>query len=110
MYPTLQVDMAQALDPDPLRSIDEVPDLDRVPGEERNLLQERAPPRVLAREWLDEAGQLGEEEVDERPCDELRDPAAAAVPAEPRAGSLIVPPSARRRSRYSGIRIIGGRS
>ncbi len=43
------------------------------------LLQVLAPSRVLARERLDVARQLGIEEVDERPRDELRDAAAAAL-------------------------------
>ena len=38
MDPALEVDLAEALDPDPLRGVDEVPDLDRVAGEERDRL------------------------------------------------------------------------
>ena len=79
MDPPLEVDLAEALDPDPLGGVDEVADLDRVAGEERDRLEQRAPARVLAGERLDDPGQLREEQVDERPRDELGDPAAAAL-------------------------------
>ena len=79
MDAALEVDLAEALDPDPLGDVDQVPDLDRVAGEERDLLEQRPPPGVLAGERLDQPGQLREEEVDQRPRDELRDPAAAAL-------------------------------
>src|SRR5690349_24605753 len=42
-------------------------------------LQQRAPAGVLARERLDEPGELGKEEVDERSRDQLGDAAAAAL-------------------------------
>ena len=47
--PPLEVDLAEAVEPGPLGDVDEVPDLDRVAGEERDLLEQRAPARVLAR-------------------------------------------------------------
>ena len=53
-------------------------DLDRVASEERDLLEMLAPAGVLAGERLDVARQLGEEEVDQRSSDELRDASAAA--------------------------------
>src|SRR5262245_2943483 len=74
----LEVDLAEALDPDPLGGVDEVADLDRVAREERDRLEQRPTPRVLPGERLDETGQLGVEEVDERPGDELRHATAAA--------------------------------
>ena len=58
MDPPLEVDLAEALDADPLRGVDEVADLDRVAGEERDRLEQRPAPRVLAGERLDEPGQL----------------------------------------------------
>ena len=56
--PPLEVDLAEALDADPLGDVDEVPDLDRVAGEERDRLEQRAPAGVLAGERLDEPRQL----------------------------------------------------
>src|SRR5512135_1558777 len=82
MDPSLEVDLAEALDPDPLGDVDEVPDLDRVAGEERDLLEERPAARVLAGEGLDEARQLGEEQVQERPRHELGHAPAAALPED----------------------------
>src|SRR5450759_2808390 len=79
MDPPLEIHLAKPLDAQPLRDIDEVADLDRVAGEERDRLEERPAARVLPGERLDEAGQLRVEEVDQRPRDELRDPAAAAL-------------------------------
>ena len=79
VHPPLQVDLAKAVQAEPLREVDEVADLDRVAGEERDRLEMLAPARVLAGERLDQARQLGEEQVDERPRHELRDPAAAAL-------------------------------
>ena len=75
----VQVHLAEAVEAEPLREVDEVADLHGIAGEERDPLQVLPATRVLARERLDVARQLGEEEVDERPCDELRDPPAAAL-------------------------------
>ena len=55
-----------------------MPDLHRVAGEEGDVLEDLPPPGVLTRERLDVARELGEEEVDERPRDELGDTAATA--------------------------------
>ena len=44
----LEVDLAEAVEPGALGDVDEVADLDRVAGEERDLLEEGAPARVLA--------------------------------------------------------------
>ena len=79
MDPPLEVDLAEALDADPLGGVDEVADLDRVAGEERDRLEERPAAGVLAGERLDHPRQLRVEQVDQRPRDELRDPAAAAL-------------------------------
>ena len=79
MDPPLEVDLAEPFEPDALGGVDQVPDLDRVAGEERDRLEERPAARVLARERLDQPRQLRVEEVDERPRDELRDSAAAAL-------------------------------
>ena len=59
--------------------VDQVADLDGVAGEERDLLEVLATPGVLPGQRLDVARQLREEEVDQRPRDELRDAAAAAL-------------------------------
>ncbi len=56
-----------------------MPDLDGIPREEGDRLEEASPTGVLAGKRLDEARQVGEEQVDERPRDELGDPAAAAL-------------------------------
>src|SRR6266480_981543 len=79
MDPPLQVHLAEALEPGPLGDVDEMYDLDRVACEERHRLEQSASTGVLARQRLDQPGQLGEEQVDERSRDELRDPAAAAL-------------------------------
>ena len=63
----------------PFDDVDEVPDLHGVAGEEGQRLEQAPPAGVLAGERLDQAGQLGEEEVDQRPGDKLGDPAAAAL-------------------------------
>ena len=47
--PALEVDLAEPVEPDPLRDVDQVPDLDGVAREERDRLEERAAPGVLAR-------------------------------------------------------------
>src|SRR5207244_2595220 len=78
MHPTLEIDLAQALDAQPLGGVDEMADLDRIAGEEGDRLEQRAAAGVLAGQRLDEAGQLREEEVDQRPRDKLRDAATAA--------------------------------
>ena len=65
--------------PSALGGVDEVADLDRVAGEERDRLEQRPAARVLAGQRLDHPRQLRVEEVDERSGDELRDPAAAAL-------------------------------
>ena len=77
--PPLQVHLAQPLEPAPIGDVDEVADLDGVAGEEGERLEQAPPAGVLARERLDQAGQLGEEEVDQRPRDQLGDPSAAAL-------------------------------
>ena len=41
MDPPLEVDLAEAVEAEPLRDVDEVADLDRVAGEERDLLEQR---------------------------------------------------------------------
>src|SRR5665811_1565436 len=79
----LQVHLAQRLEPGPLRDVDEVPDLHRVAGEEGDRLQQAAAPRVLAREWLDEAREVRVEQVDEGPRDKFGDAAPAALPQDP---------------------------
>src|SRR3954451_11015042 len=48
--PALEVDLAEALDADPLGGVDEVTDLDGVAREERDRLEQRPPRGVLARE------------------------------------------------------------
>ena len=83
MDAALEVDLAETVEADALRDVDEVADLDRVAREERDRLEQRATPGVLAGERLDEPRQLREEEVDERARDELRDPAAAALVSTP---------------------------
>src|SRR5206468_673365 len=45
---SLEVDLPEPLDPDPLRGVDQVADLDSVAGEERDALEERPTPGVLA--------------------------------------------------------------
>jgi hypothetical protein len=60
--PPLEVDLAQALDPDPLGGVDEVPDLDCVAGEERDRLEERPRPAYSpASGWIspDSSGRRG---------------------------------------------------
>src|SRR4029078_3577913 len=79
----LEVDLAETLDPDALRGIDQMPDLDRIAGEERDRLEQRPAPGVLAGEGVDHPRQLWVEEVDQRSCDELRDAAAAALLEDP---------------------------
>src|SRR5919198_1842948 len=79
MYPPLEINLAEALDAQPLGRVDEVTHLDRIAGEERNRLEQAPPPGVLTCEWLDEARQLGEEEVDEWARHELGDAAAATL-------------------------------
>jgi len=83
MDPPFEVDLAEALDPEPLGGVDQVPDLDRVAGEERDGLEQRPPAGVLARQRLDHPRQLRVEQVDERPGDELGDPADAALFEDP---------------------------
>src|SRR4029079_10259441 len=78
--PPLQVDLAQAIEAGPLDDVDQVPDLDRIAGEEGDLLEQSAATRVLAGQRLDEARKLGEEEVDQGPGHELGHAAAAALP------------------------------
>ena len=65
--------------PEPLGRVDEVADLDRVAGEERDRLEQRPAARVLAGQRLDHPRQLRVEQVDQRPRDELGDAAAAAL-------------------------------
>ena len=60
-----------------VEDVDEQADLDGVAGEERQLLEQRAAAGVLAGQRLDDARQLGEEQVDERPRHELGDAPAA---------------------------------
>ncbi len=83
MDPPLEVDLAQPVQSGPLGDIDQVPDLHRVAGEERDLLEQAAASRVLAGERLDKPRQLGEEEVDQRPSDELGHAPAAALAEHP---------------------------
>src|SRR5688500_16942245 len=73
----LEVDLSEPREPGLIEDVDEQSDLDRVAGEEGQRLEQLAPSGVLARERLDHARQLGEEEVDERACHQLRDAAAA---------------------------------
>src|SRR5947207_6564851 len=80
--PPLEVDLAQPLEAHSLRDVDEVADLDRVAGEERDALEQRAPAGVLPGQRLDQARELGKEEVDQRSCDQLRDPSPAALPED----------------------------
>ena len=47
--PPLEVDLAEPIEPGALGDVDEVPDLDRVAGEERDLLEDGPPAGVLAR-------------------------------------------------------------
>ena len=75
--PPLEVDLADGRQPVGLDDVDQQADLDRVAGEERHALEERAAAGVLAGERLDHARQLGEEEVDERARHELGDATAA---------------------------------
>src|SRR4029079_2603779 len=75
----VEVDLAQAGEAEPRGEVDEVADLDRVAGEEGDLLEDGAPAGVLAGERLDVARELRKEEVDERTRDELGDAAAAAL-------------------------------
>ena len=56
----VEVDLAETVEAEPLGEVDEVADLDRVAGEERDLLEVLAPPGVLAGERLDVARQLAE--------------------------------------------------
>ena len=53
--------------------------LDRVAGRERQPVEEVAARRHLPRERLDETGELGEEQVDQRAGDELGHAATAAL-------------------------------
>ena len=78
MDPPFQVHLAKALDTEPLRGIDQVPDLHGVSREERDRLEQRPAAGILPRQRLDHPRQLRVEQVDERSSDELRDPPAAA--------------------------------
>src|SRR6478672_762082 len=79
MDPPLEVDLTEALDAQPFGRVDEVADLDRVAGEERDRLEQRAAARVLSRQRLDHPRQLRVEEVDEGARDELGDAPSAAL-------------------------------
>ena len=83
MDPSLQVDLAQPFESDPLRDVDQVPDLHGVAGEKGDRLEQAAAPGVLAGERLDEPGEVRVEEVDQGPRDQLGDPAAAALAKHP---------------------------
>ena len=75
--PPLEVDLPDRRQPGVLEDVDEQADLDGVAGEERQRLEQRPPAGVLPGQRLDDARQLGEEEVDERPCHQLGDAPAA---------------------------------
>ena len=79
MDPPLEIHLPQALETDPIGDVDQVADLDGVTREEGDRLEHAPAPGILAREWLDEPRKLRVEQVDERPSDQLRDPAAAAL-------------------------------
>src|SRR5712671_107901 len=79
MDPPFEIDLAETLEAGSLGGVDEMPDLDCVPREERDRLEQRPPPGIFAGERLDHPRQLREEQVDERPRDELGDPAAATL-------------------------------
>ena len=78
MDPPLEVDLADARQPDAVHDVHQQPELDRVAGEEWHRLEQLAAAGVLAGQRLDDAGQLGEEQVDERPRRELGHAAALA--------------------------------
>ena len=82
--PPLEVDLAEPLDPGPLRGVDQVPDLDRVAGEERDLLEQRPATRVLAGERLDHPDSSGKNRL-------MRGRATSSV-TRPPPPSLSTPP------------------
>ena len=57
--------------------VDEQAQVDAVAGRERQPLEHRAPTGVLARQRLDDAAEVGEQEREQRPGHELGDPSAA---------------------------------
>src|SRR2546427_262558 len=71
-----EVDLGQRGETEPAHDVHQETDLDCVAAHERQPLEQRPPPRRLARERLHERAQLGIEEVDERPGADLRDAAA----------------------------------
>src|SRR5438067_12474675 len=72
-----EVDLRDGVETDDIEEIDEQARFDAVAGEERQLHQYVAAPRVLTRQRLDEPTELREERVQERAREELGDATAA---------------------------------
>src|SRR5207248_11136717 len=72
-----QVDLGDAVEPEALEDVDQVPYLDSIAGEEGQPLQQLAAARVLAGQRLQQPRELRIEEVDHRARRELGDAAAA---------------------------------
>src|SRR5438045_593983 len=73
----LHVDLRDRVESGTLQRVDEQAGLDAVIVEERQVLEEAAASALLACEWLQQTGELREEQVEQRPADELGDAAAA---------------------------------
>src|SRR5207302_9392792 len=88
-----QIHLPDLVEPEAPEDVDEEADLDSVPGEKRQPLEDLPPPGVLAREGLDHAGELGEKEVEQRPRGEFGHPPAPRLgPAPPQLDGAPVEP------------------
>ena len=72
-----EVDLHHRLGADEPAHVDEQAEVDAVADRERQALEHRAPAGVLARQRLDDAGEVGEQELEQGPGRELGDAAAA---------------------------------
>src|SRR5205823_10619467 len=71
-----EVDLGDGAQPIGFRNRQQQTKLHAVASEEGHAFQHSPAPRVLARQRLDEAGQLGKEQIEQRPGRELRDASA----------------------------------
>ena len=92
-----EVDLRDRVEAEALDEVDQQPELDTPPLDERQHLERFAPARVLAAERLHDVGELREEQREQRARDQLGDAAAAGRRAF--VGAVVVAPS---RSTTSG--------
>ncbi len=75
--PRAEVDLREGVHAGQLRQVDQQPELDAVVRDERNLLQQVPPARVLTGQRLDEPGQLRPQRAQQGPGGQFGHPAAA---------------------------------